>query len=348
VKQPQEDSFQNIVINKIKNIAFLTLAFIGKVISINAQVQDSLLPITGEISLCLEKIKFDQSEFTIIPIEQFDNHSSLLYSSNANFWKVDAQLDPDSFLVVNKESREIIDIIHKSRVLGIEKGGNLKELARLYGFIHKHQDSVSIKFVRGRKGFFNFDSIGPKLQNAFYVFSEIGVNPNLAQLLLLIESPNNPDAVSVSGARGHFQLMPSVARRYGLKVNRWKDERTDFNKSAKAAAKLIKKYCIPQAEIICRNMDIKYSPTELWFQLLALHIYNAGAGTVSKAVYLYKGKVSEGGVLIRTLWNTNYGRFGNSSQNYTQVALGSYLAYRNYLDQKSTRYYSELTTDNKF
>lgn len=336
------------MINRTKYIILLIFGLFQSVFSINAQVQDSLLPINNELSLCLERMKFEQSEFAIIPIEQFENHSSLLYSSNAQFWKADAQLDPDSFLVVNKESREIIDIIHKSRVLGIEKGGNLKELATFYGYLHKHQDSVSIKFVRGRKGFFNFDSIGPKLQEAFHVFSEIGVNPNLAQLLLLIESPNNPNAVSVSGARGHFQLMPSVARRYGLKVNMWRDERTDFNKSAMAAAKLIKKYCIPQAERICKNMGLNYCPNELWFQLLALHIYNAGARTVSKAAYLYKGEITEGELLIRTLWNTKYGRFGNSSQNYTQVALGSYLAYRSYLNQKSTGYYSESTTDTQF
>lgn len=336
------------MINGIKHIGFVFFLTLLSICPLNGQVKDSLLPVNTELSLCLEKMKFDESEFTIIPIEQFDNHFSLLQSKNAQFWKIDAELDPDSFIVVNKESREIIDIIHKKRVLDIERGGNLKELARLYGFKHKHQDSVSIKFVRGRKGFFNFDSIGPKLQEAFHIFSEFGVNPNLAQLLLLIESPNNPNAVSVSGARGHFQLMPSVARKYGLKVNRWKDERTDFSKSAKAAALLMGRYCIPQAERICKNMGFTYKQNDLWFQLLTLHIYNAGAGTVSKAVYLYKGDISNGEVLIKTLWNTKYGRFGNSSQNYSQVALGSYLAYRSYLCQKSTGYFSELTTDTRF
>jgi len=336
------------VIKNIKHTGFLIYLMLFSFCLLRGQVTDSILPINNQFSLCLETIKFEESEFTIIPLEQFDHSSNLIQSINAQFWKMDAELDPDSFIVVNKKTREVLDVIHKNRVLDIERGGNLKEFARLYSFNQKHQDSILVKFVKGRQGFFNFDSIGPKLKEAFHVFSNLGVNPNLAQLLLLIESPNNPNATSVSGARGHFQLMPSVARKYGLKVNRWKDERIDFSKSAKAAANLIRRYCIPEAERICKNMGLAYSQNDLWFQLLALHIYNAGAGTVSKAVYIYKGVISNGELLIRTLWNTKYGRFGNSSQNYTQVALGSYLAYRSFLIQKSSGFYSELTTDTRF
>jgi hypothetical protein len=41
------------------------------------------------------------------------------------------------------------------------------------------------------------------------------------------------------------------------------------------------------------------------------------------------GEVKSGEELIMKLWKTQAGAFGNSSQNYSQLALASYI---NYLD----------------
>ena len=52
----------------------------------------------------------------------------------------------------------------------------------------------------------------------------------------MIESGFNPIATSHAGARGLWQFMATTARRYGLRVDHWVDERLDPEKSTLAAA----------------------------------------------------------------------------------------------------------------
>ena len=59
--------------------------------------------------------------------------------------------------------------------------------------------------------------------------------PSEISLLPVIESAFNPFAVSRSGAAGLWQLIPSTARRYGLRVDNMVDERFDIVKSTHAA-----------------------------------------------------------------------------------------------------------------
>jgi hypothetical protein len=247
-----------------------------------------------------------------------------------DFWIQNVNLSEDSFMVVDQNTRTVLDILHKQEVLEIEKGGNLKCLGNLYKGMCFEYDESSIKFVRGKNGFFKYELIGNKIQKAVEIFQKNQVPPIYAQLLLLIESPNNPNAVSIAGAVGYFQLMPHVAKSYGLTVNKYRDDRRSFELSAVAAAKLFKNYCIPNAKSICDGLKLPYDEQELWFQLLALHIYNAGAGNVRKAAYLHEGSTS-GVLLIKKLWHTRLGHFGNSSQNYSQLCLASYRAYHDFI-----------------
>jgi membrane-bound lytic murein transglycosylase D len=53
----------------------------------------------------------------------------------------------------------------------------------------------------------------------------------------LIESGYNLRIKSRAKATGPWQFMKGTAKKYGLKVNRWKDERTDLKKSTHAAAR---------------------------------------------------------------------------------------------------------------
>lgn len=71
------------------------------------------------------------------------------------------------------------------------------------------------------------------------VFREKGLPEELAYTAM-IESGFNPLAVSRAGAKGLWQFMEATARRYGLTVNRWVDERLDPAKSTIAAAHYLK------------------------------------------------------------------------------------------------------------
>ncbi len=71
------------------------------------------------------------------------------------------------------------------------------------------------------------------------IFKEEGVPTDLIWLAQ-VESGWNPYALSSAGAKGVWQFVPSTASRFGLQQNYWIDERSNPEKSTRAAARYLK------------------------------------------------------------------------------------------------------------
>lgn len=238
------------------------------------------------------------------------------------FWQQIMLLSPDSVLLNVASTRQIIGKM--SNKVWSKKTEAQKEFFRdSVRRANNLPEGERINVTTGKNDFYRFDLVFESLPKGVAAFEANGVDPWYAQSILLIESPGQLKK-SNAGAYGAFQLMPSVARSYGLIVNGSVDERKDFNKSAGAAALLMKKSCIPSARSIATSAGLTVDEDAIWFRLLTLHVYHAGAGNV-KAVVQACGKVDSGEELIQKMWVTTAASFGNSSQNYSQLALAAHL-----------------------
>src|SRR5690242_1373130 len=104
--------------------------------------------------------------------------------------------------------------------------------------------------------------------------------PGELKYLAVVESNLKSSAFSWAGAVGPWQFMPATAKKMGLKVNQYRDERTDYYKSTNAAARYL------------RELFSIYGD---W--LLVIAAYNGGVGNVNSAIRKSHS---------RNFWNLQY------------------------------------------
>ena len=102
-----------------------------------------------------------------------------------------------------------------------------------------------------------------------YILSEIKRRNMPAELALLplIESQYDPFAYSYAKAGGMWQIMPQTAKHLDLSMDWWYDERRDIRLATHAALDYLEEL---------------YATFDDW--ILAIAAYNAGPGTVKKAI----------------------------------------------------------------
>lgn len=103
----------------------------------------------------------------------------------------------------------------------------------------------------------------------FHIVEEVEKRgmPTEIALLPMIESAYNPQAYSTSRASGIWQFIPSTGKHFGLKQNWWVDNRRNITFATDAALNYLQKL---------------HGMFGAWD--LALAAYNAGEGTVSRAI----------------------------------------------------------------
>ncbi len=154
---------------------------------------------------------------------------------------------------------------------------------------------------RGKKTFTRWlERSGRYLPLMRQIFAEEGLPQDLAYLAM-VESGFNDRAYSWAHAVGPWQFIESTGRGYGLQGDWWRDERRDFEKATRAAARFLK------------DLHARFDGD--WY--LAVAAYNAGGGKISQAISKYN---------TRDFWELARGKFLQAeTKNYLPKLLAVLL-----------------------
>jgi membrane-bound lytic murein transglycosylase D len=137
----------------------------------------------------------------------------------------------------------------------------------------------------------------------FDLYDQILVNygiPKEMKYLSVIESHLGATVTSWAGAGGPWQIMPGVARQYGLQVGPNIDQRTDYFKSTHVAARIMKQL---------------YTEFSDW--LLVVAAYNCGNGCVRSAIRRAK---------TRDFWQLQY-FLPEETRNHVKKFIATHLIF---------------------
>ena len=135
------------------------------------------------------------------------------------------------------------------------------------------------------------------------IFKEEGLPEDLAYMPI-VESAFKVHAYSRARAKGLWQFIAGTARKYGLTVNWWVDERSDPEKATRAAA---------------RHLKDLYNLFGDWY--LAMAAYNAGENKILRAIRRLKTK---------DFWRLARSRYiRRETRNYVPAILASIIIAKN-------------------
>lgn len=225
-------------------------------------------------------IKF-LSIFFFLIISKFSTSAKILGDTN-----ILQKVPSDTTVLTSDPENETIDEILKSREL--PKKENIQYLSQetKYGFknlfknyaynstmpyssqVNPYAETYMQDYLQAHGNYLQKMKNEALLKFNFIdnIFGQYGL-PKELKYLAVIESNLNANATSWMGARGPWQFMSYTAKDYGLQVNSFTDERTDYYKSTNAAAKYL----------LTLYKDLKD-----W--LLVIAAYNGGPGRVYNAI----------------------------------------------------------------
>lgn len=176
---------------------------------------------------------------------------------------------PDTIFITQKGFRSLFKNNSYDTSLPYEAQLNPRAISFVQEYVRKHGKELERMKTWGKPYFNLYDNI----------LRQYNI-PVQLKYLSVIESHLQSNLVSWAGAVGPWQIMDYEAKRFGLKVGAFNDERTDYIKSTHVACKLMKEL---------------YNQFGDW--LLVVAAYNGGAGRV-------RGAIKKSG--SREFWNLQY------------------------------------------
>ncbi|MEO6820726.1 MAG: lytic transglycosylase domain-containing protein [Ginsengibacter sp.] len=185
----------------------------------------------------------------------------------------------------DKKEEKVIDEVIKSKAPAKEEAKYLSEVTK-YGFkdlfknytynaampyssqVNPYAESYMSDYLKSHTKYLQNlrKTATPYFNLIDGILSQYGL-PRELKYLAVIESDLKSTALSSAGARGPWQFMSYTAKDYGLQVNEWADDRTDYFKSTNAAS---------------RYLLTLYKDLKDW--LLVIAAYNGGPGRVYTAI----------------------------------------------------------------